>query len=357
MKVVIRVDASVWIGSGHVMRCLVLADALQSHGCSVSFACLPQNGDMKAFISQRGYQVIELTPPKVFQTPKHSSDYEAWLQKSQAKDAIDFLECVRDADLVITDHYGIGKSWHDIIKAKRDCFIVAIDDLVREHNADLIVDQTLGRTACEYQTNGVALTGTKYALLNDKFALVRPQAEKRKFHFSKPKVLISMGGVDMPNATMSVLQSLVGCVEAEFSVLLSKRSPNFKVVSDWCAKHDEVHHIEFVSDMATMMLEHDVAIGAPGSTSWERACLGLPSIIIPLADNQKEICKQLVEYGIGIEVLLNEVEEKLPGAFNILCLSWEDLFHRSLASCDGKGTERVTQEIIRLNNESNYYMQ
>lgn len=354
MNIVIRVDASVWIGSGHVMRCLVLADSLKNHGYLIRFACLKQTGDMVSFIRERGYNVIELTSPEQLQVPRSDSDYEAWLQRPQKTDALDFVMCVQYADLVITDHYGIGRLWHEIIKTHLCCNIVAIDDLVREHCADLIVDQTLGRLPAIYQTQGIVLAGTKYALLNEKFATARIQAEKRKFNLDKIKILISMGGIDRPNATLSVLHSLVGHVDAIFTVLLSQRSPHFQQVSEWCSMSPEVNHIEFVDDMAQMMLDHDISIGAPGSTSWERACLGLPSIIIPLADNQKEISKQLVKHGVAIEIKLDNIENELFDAFKLLCENWHLFSRRSLACCDGKGTERVVNEIIRLNNESCY---
>jgi UDP-2,4-diacetamido-2,4,6-trideoxy-beta-L-altropyranose hydrolase len=356
-SVVIRVDASVWIGSGHVMRCLVLADSLNRFGYSVRFACLEQEGDMIGYIEQRCYKVIKLTPPDMFQIPKYSSDYEAWLHKSPLEDASDFLKSIKNTDLVITDHYGIGKSWHNIVKVELSCLIVAIDDLVREHNADLIIDQTLGRVADEYKTKGRVLSGTKYALINDSFAVARPQAEKRRFCLTKPKVMISMGGIDRPNATISVLKSLVGSVQAEFTILLSKRAPHYQEVTDWCSQYDDVHHHEFVEDMAAIMLEHDIAIGAPGSTSWERACLGLPSIIISLADNQREICKQLVHHGAVIEVKLDDIAEQISGAFNMISTNWTEFSRRNLFLCDGKGTARVTAEIMRLKNGNNHYLQ
>ncbi|MCV5261658.1 UDP-2,4-diacetamido-2,4,6-trideoxy-beta-L-altropyranose hydrolase, partial [Escherichia coli] len=103
-----------------------------------------------------------------------------------------------------------------------------------------------------------------------------------------------MGGIDAPNATFKVLESLCGKVEAKFTVLLSPRAPHFDQVKELCASRADVSHLDFVSDMASLMLEHDIAIGAPGTTSWERACLGLPNVIVPLAENQQLICKQLV---------------------------------------------------------------
>lgn len=356
-KVVIRTDASIWIGSGHVMRCLVLADGLTARGYEVCFSCLPQPGDMISFIQSRGYEVIRLTAPKVFKEPRHDTDYHAWLQKSPQEDAQDFLRKVTETDWVITDHYAIDALWHDRVKAPRKCRLLCIDDLVRRHHADVVVDQTLGRQAGEYSTHGPALTGTDYALLGPQFATLRAFAEKRARPASPVRVLISMGGIDLPNASLAVLKALVGHVDARFTVLLSPRSPNYQMLSDWCAGHDHVQHIDFVADMASMMLDHDVAIGAPGSTSWERACLGLPSIIIPLADNQKEICEQLVASGASLSMALTDIETQLVVSYHKLLAHWEVFHHRNLQLCDGQGAERVINEIIRLDNESNHNLQ
>jgi Spore coat polysaccharide biosynthesis protein, predicted glycosyltransferase len=118
MKVVFRVDASVWIGSGHVMRCLVLADELAKNGHDVTFACLPLEGDMRAFIGERGFNVITLTAPDHVVKPAHDADYVAWLPKPIPDDAHDFINHVHDADVVVTDHYAIEKQWHEIVRAR-----------------------------------------------------------------------------------------------------------------------------------------------------------------------------------------------------------------------------------------------
>jgi len=357
MKVIIRTDASIWIGSGHVMRCLVLADALDEQGFKVVFACLSLKGDMISHILDRGYEVVILTKPQLACSPQYDSDYEGWLQRSSTEDAIDFLNCIQRADIVITDHYAIAVKWQAIVKKDLGCFIVAIDDLVREHCADIIIDQTLGRKGDEYCSPYQVLAGTKYALLSKRFAELRLVALERQVSLEKPRVLISMGGIDLPNSTLLVLKALAPYCEAVFTVLLSKRSPHFREVTEWCLQRENVKHIEFISDMASLMLEHDVAIGAPGSTSWERACLGLPSIIIPLAENQVEICRQLVQKGASLQVNLKDIDKHLMEAFRLLCNGWEDYHYNSLSVCDGNGAERVVKKIFRLINENNDHMQ
>ncbi|MGV2989265.1 UDP-2,4-diacetamido-2,4,6-trideoxy-beta-L-altropyranose hydrolase [Vibrio sp. E150_011] len=357
MKVVFRVDASLLIGSGHVMRCLVLADQLKLKGHEVLFACSPLEGDMRPFIQERGFDVATLPMPQKIITPKYDADYGAWLQKSVDQDAEDFIETVTCSDLVITDHYAIGEQWQRQIRKSLDCRLFAIDDLARIHDADIILDQTLGRSESDYEgscTN--VLLGCEYAMLQPAFSRKRTLALSRKCAGTIPQVLVSMGGVDAPNATLKVLESLSQKVDAQFTVLLSSRAPHYKEVTQWCAIQSNVVHLDFVSDMAGLMLEHDIAIGAPGTTSWERACLGLPNIVIPLADNQRLICEQLVRYDASISVEIKDISWKLIDAYRDVLERWMTFKQANLAICDGLGVNRVVEKIIELENESNNLM-
>ena len=341
MKIIFRVDASHWVGTGHVMRCLALADAFLLSGWIVSFACLPQQGDMIAYIKSRGYKVINLSSSGFGLVPAHDSDYLSWLQRSVEDDASDFINKIDTTDLVITDHYAIDFPWQFKIEKEFGCKIVAIDDLARHHYADCIIDQTLGRTSKEYASSAVTLVGADYALLAPSYSQQRSKALARLSPHTIPRVLVFMGGVDVPNSTLRVLQSLVGAVAANFTVVIGPRATHFHQVSEWCADHDGVTHIDFTENFAALMLEHDVAIGAPGTTSWERACLGLPSIVIPIAENQKMIAEQLVKSGAAISVNLNEIDNKIVGAFQALLKNWDEYYRANLRLCDGKGARRV----------------
>ncbi|MEZ9340225.1 UDP-2,4-diacetamido-2,4,6-trideoxy-beta-L-altropyranose hydrolase [Vibrio splendidus] len=356
MRVIFRADASIWVGSGHIMRCLVLADALKSLGHTISFACLPQPGDMTSYIEERGFQVTKLNPPKKPSKPQHDADYEAWLQRPSSEDALDFIKMVGSADLVVTDHYAISNKWQQLVRQSMSCFLVAIDDLVRDHDADLIVDQTLGRKPAEYSGSARALVGSEYAILAPRFSSLRELAYTRALPETRPKVLISMGGIDNPNATLKSLKSLVGKICADFTVLLSSRAPHYQQVKSWCDLHSNVQHQDFEADMADLMLKHDIAIGAPGTTSWERACLGLPSILIPLADNQKTICAQLLLHKAIMKVSLEEIESRLLATYQQAMSQWDELFKSNLKLCDGLGTRRLTleiQQLIELNDCAN----
>lgn len=355
MKFIIRADASRWIGSGHVMRCLVLADALKAAGHQVSFICRPQSGDLIDLIFQRGHQVIKLPKLATIITPASNADYEAWLQVPWQQDAAELLASVTQANWLVVDHYGINAQWELQVKQALNCKLLAIDDLVRPHVAELILDQTLGRTHDEYlkiqelkNSQPVILSGSIFSLLGQQFIRLRSKALRRTAPKDKVKILVTMGGIDEPNATLSVLKALVPKVDAQFTVLLSKRAPHYSEVSEYCSKCINVNHIEFTDDMATLMLSHHIGIGAPGSTSWERACLGLPSIIIPLADNQIEICNKLVAFKSALKVELTEIESRIFEQYLEIFTNWDMFSSACLRVCDGKGVQRVLSEILRL---------
>ncbi|WP_406734092.1 UDP-2,4-diacetamido-2,4,6-trideoxy-beta-L-altropyranose hydrolase [Vibrio scophthalmi] len=329
------------------MRCLVLAQRLQEQGVIVSFACLPQQGDMIAFIEKRGFTVIRLSSVSKPVVPATDDDYLSWLQRGVKEDADDFLSHVIQTDLVITDHYAIGYEWQESIRKHLHCKIVAIDDLVREHSADLLLDQTLGRNSSEYPSVAKVLAGSQFALLDPRFARLRERAFDRKKPDNKIRVLVSMGGIDQPNATLRVLTQLVDLSSVTVTVLLSQRSPHYDEVMLFCKSYSHIYHYDFVDDIASMMLAHDVAIGAPGTTSWERACLGLPSIIVPLAENQRETSKQLVKHGAVLCVNVEEIDAQLLNSFKRIIAEWDGFYSANMKLCDGFGVVRVASEIIQ----------
>ncbi|QUM87914.1 UDP-2,4-diacetamido-2,4,6-trideoxy-beta-L-altropyranose hydrolase [Moritella sp. 36] len=354
MKIVIRTDASIHIGSGHVMRCLVLAQALVLQGHKVSFACRPQAGDLIQFVRNKGFHVDELIQAQTLIEPRNSGDYQAWLQVPWLDDAQSLCKQVCNADLLIVDHYALNQEWQTWVKQRLGCKVFVIDDLVRTHDADLILDQTLMRVVDEYQENNQSakiLTGCEFALLNPFFSRYREQALDNDLLPAEPKVLISMGGIDQPNATLKVLEALAlhplpkPCV----TVLLGPKAPNYEQVKAFCVENqDWIQHIDFVENMAELMLEHSIAIGAPGTTSWERACLGIPSIIVPLAENQNTISQNLVACEAAIRVNITALSSELLSAYLTLLTKWNSFRGTNLALCDGLGLQRVLHHIQML---------
>jgi RimJ/RimL family protein N-acetyltransferase len=195
------------------------------------------------------------------------------------------------------------------------------------------------------------LAGTQYAIIKTDFSRCHlSQLANVNILSNTPRLLLSMGGIDAPNATLQVLNVLKQRTNPpKTTVLLSPRAPHYKSVAEFAKKHNEwLTHFDFVDDMPALMCEHDIAIGAPGSTSWERACVGLPSIVVALADNQQTIGKNLDTVGAAIYVDLNEITKKLMKAYEQLIAQHFKMRSINLQLCDGKGVERIMTHITKL---------
>lgn len=362
MRVVIRTDAASHIGIGHVMRCLTLANALQAKGAKVSFVCRPFVGDLRGFIAEEGHRVYLLPPAMrgtklesgLAQTPPHA----AWLGESWETDLAQ-TKVVLDGkvfDWLIVDHYSLDSRWEDPMR-KFSRKILVIDDLAdRMHNCDLLLDQTLGRSEGEYKNrvpkNCILLTGANFALLRPEFSGLRDYSLKRR---EKPKVeqlLISMGGIDQFNVTGQLLEALQFSSlppNCRVTVVMGDTSPWLDKVREQAKKLTQPTEVlGKVSNMAKLMADSDLSIGAAGSTSWERCCLGLPAIMLVLAENQRAIGSALAQEKAVI--LLKEIID-VKKAIGLLCDSNEKLSSMSQATrnvTDGSGSETVLHHMEKL---------
>lgn len=352
MKIVFRVDGSVFIGSGHIMRCLVLAKQLRAYGHEITFASKSHSGNFHNRISQQGFSIIKLNKSDREIKPSSSRDYQAWLQGSWENDAKEFILKIKSANLVIVDHYALDINWERKIFNRFNCKILAIDDLVREHYADLVVDQTYGRNADEYilnKPNSKILAGSKFALISSDFRKFHTKRVKLHFKSGYINILVSMGGIDYPNITLQVLEILSQLKdEYNVSVLLGKKSPHFKKIKDFCFNRINFTHIPFTNEMAKLMKNQHIAIGAPGHTTWERASIGLPSILIPIADNQKDIVKNLSKTGAVCVLNSSEISVSLHDKINLILKNWHAFSEANLDICDGYGLSRVSHHINNI---------
>lgn len=307
MNIVFRVDASLDIGTGHVMRCLTLANALKEAGASCQFICREHKGNLIDAISKQGFAVHKLPivdfGPDTAVTGHDSPTYARWLGSSQLEDAQAcgvVLETIKP-DWLVVDHYALDNRWET--PQRQYCsHLLVIDDLAdRPHDCDLLLDQNLGRNAEDYQPlvadSCQLLIGPEYALLRPEFAEWRPYSLKRRQQPQLKQLLITMGGVDKDNATSKVLEALAvaplpdGC---RIIVVMGVTAPWLEVIKAQADKMPRPTKVLVnVNNMAELMAESDLAIGAAGSTSWERCCLGLPGITLVLAENQEANALQL----------------------------------------------------------------
>jgi len=353
MRVIFRVDASLKMGTGHVMRCLTLAVELKNYGASVEFICRKHKGNLIHIIRNIGFTVVEL---KLHDVKKNDSNltHSDWLGATQSQDAIDCISILKTSkvDWLIVDHYSIDQSWQKILK-KYYSKLLVIDDLSdRHHNCDIFLDQNFGRKDEDYikllPEYSEKLLGSKFALLRKEFSHWREFSLARREKPSLKKILISMGGVDAENITGQVLKELSSCKLPEdimVTILLGETAPHItnirKVVKNFPYSAELKVN---VNNMAEIMANSDLAIGASGSTSWERCCLGLPAIQISIAMNQNIIADKLASKN-AIKVI-KEIEE-LPKILKSANNWMKDVSNISSDICDGLGSKRVVNIIMQ----------
>ncbi|MDD0842207.1 UDP-2,4-diacetamido-2,4,6-trideoxy-beta-L-altropyranose hydrolase [Pseudomonas sp. Gutcm_11s] len=358
MKVVaFRADASLQIGSGHVMRCLTLADALRRSGAECHFICRAHPGHLLTLISERGYSVHPLAVSA--QAPVDGVlTHARWLGVTQEQDARDCASLLQQLcpDWLVVDHYALDAQWEGVQRVHCGKLLV-IDDLAdRSHLSDLLLDQNLGRTTQAYRglvpDDSVVLAGPQYALLRPEFAQLRDYSLRRRGQLSSVRqILVSMGGVDLPNATTQVLRTLRDCGlanDCRVTVIMGATAPWTEQVKELLQELPFAGEVMVnVRDMSQLMANSDLAIGAAGGSSWERCCMGLPTLLVTLADNQLRGAQALHDakaarwLGSAVDIsqrlasALAEVSAAL-GAFNLA----------AAAVCDGEGAGRVASYML-----------
>lgn len=363
LRICFRTDAALWIGTGHVMRCLTLADALSAAGHDCHFICRSHRGHLLDVIHGRGYTTTAL-PAAVQQAEPMSGSHANWLGVSAEQDAADTAAVLQpmDCDWLVVDHYALDTQWESSMRA---CcrHVLVIDDLAdRAHDCDLLLDQTYSRRPEDYRSlvpaTAQLLCGSANALLRPDFAAQREASLARRASQPYPlhRILVSMGGVDADNATAEVLRGLAAIPRADalaVTVIMGGQAPwlgEVRQLSQSLAL--DVTVLVDVSDMASLMAQADLAIGAAGATAWERCCLGLPSLMAVLADNQRLVAEGLHAAG-AVQLLppVNSLAASLPGLLEVLVADPEQLQQMSrcaAALVDGGGARRVLDTMEML---------
>jgi UDP-2,4-diacetamido-2,4,6-trideoxy-beta-L-altropyranose hydrolase len=352
LKVVFRVDASLKMGTGHVMRCLTLAQVLKENGADVKFICRKHEGNLIDKVRSSGFNVYELEVLKKSEVD-NKLEHSHWLGATQEQDVHDCINTIKskETDWLIVDHYALDEQWQKSLKPYYKKIMV-IDDLAdRKHQCDILLDQTFGRQHDDYVAlvpkDCELLLGSQYALLRPEFSKWRVYSLERRSKSEFKKLLVNMGGVDVDNITENILDELKICNlpnDINIIVVMGGAAPHLKSVK---LKADILpYKIEVkvdIDNMAEIMANSDIAIGASGSTTWERCCLGLPTIQIVIAENQNIIAKSLVRNNaIKIFQDRKELSGIISDATNWM-ISVSDIARQI---SDGLGSMRVMKVII-----------
>lgn len=354
-RIAFRADASVQIGNGHIVRCLTLATEFKAQGAECLFISREHSGHAFNLIRQHGFHLHPL--PDIAGDRQISSDRESeYAEDSDASQTAAHLAGWRP-DWLIVDHYGLNARWERRLRTSCN-FLMVIDDLAKRcHDCDLLLDQTLNRSPDHYANLAPErcklLLGQHYGILRPEFAQLRPYSLARRHAPRLRRVLITMGGTDQPNATGQVLDALKVSKlpdDCTITIIMGAQAPWLEAVKHQAEEmHWNTEILVDVSNMAQLMADSDLAIGAVGGTAWERCCLGLPTLMVILADNQKT--GALALESIGAAKLLGSTEsirDNLPISLNMLLETPQELAimsQRSSQLTDGLGVQNIFSEL------------
>lgn len=335
MKFLIRADASTDIGAGHVVRCATLAAQLRQSGHDTTFLSRQCPGNLNDWLSGAGHNVLAL-PAKLHD------------EQADAAASLGLIgKCHFDG--LIVDHYGLGVVWERQL-ASHTKRIMAIDDLARPHAVDLLLDQNFPNPL-HTRYRGIVpdtchlLLGPSYALVRPEFAASRPAALARR-QGQLERLLVCMGGSDAENETTKALTgvALSRRNELVIDVVIGAGNPHRTAVEAACRNLPRTQlHVQ-TKHMAELMAAADCAITAGGSTTWERCTLGLPGLVVTVADNQIEIARA-VHNARGHD-LLGWYADLSPGDYaraldDLTAGHLRSMSDAAAAICDGQGAAQV----------------
>jgi UDP-2,4-diacetamido-2,4,6-trideoxy-beta-L-altropyranose hydrolase len=377
MNIAIRVDASTRMGIGHLTRCRTLAKGLQERGASVHFVCRAHPGHQIHMLEAEGYSVSSL--PKAPMQTASDGNYAAWLGVSQDHDADETSAALGASaksdeqakwDWLIVDHYGLDKAWEQRLRymSKR---ILVIDDLAnREHDCDVLLDQNFShqsdkRYAKLLTNNAQVLLGPYFALLHSQYATTRQTLKRCNADFGYVKlvrrVLVFFGGTDPENLTGCCLKALSDPELSDIyvDIVVGANNPHREKLRRQAKARGLTKLHEPRLHLADLMGEADFAIGAGGTTIWERCCLGLPSLVISIAENQQPACNALaaaniIDYlGHYNDVKIEDITRAIPKLLNDH-IRRHKLTKSGLMLVDGLGVQRVVDLMFYGNREVSY---
>ncbi|CAG1003628.1 UDP-2,4-diacetamido-2,4, 6-trideoxy-beta-L-altropyranose hydrolase [Methylophilaceae bacterium] len=362
-KIALRVDASSQIGTGHFMRCLTLANALRARGARTRFVSRHLPEHLRSKLVEKGHEFVLLDTVQN-DTRLDELAHALWLGVSQQQDAVASMQALSDQhwDWLIVDHYALDARWESELRQSTRKILIIDDIADRQHNCEALLDQNLyvdmqTRYAGKVPAHCQLLLGPRYALLRDEFRRLRDQIKPRSGPVKR--ILIFFGGVDADNYTSQAIDALaqMEISEIHVDVVIGAQHPCRERIETECVQRHFICHVQ-TKHMAKLMGAADLAIGAGGSACWERCSLGLPALLVSLADNQIDIAKALDLFGACIYVGSSKSISPLMTRDALVRLlnrqeQLEGLSRKAYSLVDGLGVGRVCQEMIHQDENFN----
>lgn len=339
MKVAIRADASAAIGLGHLKRCLSLAQALRARGAEVALAWRRIDLDCTPLIEAAGVEPLCLGEGRV---------------PGELIDARAFLAAVPQAGCIVVDHYALGERWHRVVRARTGAKIAAIDDIAdRALDVEWLIDPNLSpdpgaKFAGLLNPGAVLLAGPAHALLAPAYA----DAPRSRVHDAVRSIGLFMGGTDAANLSLLALRALRERLgfRGEIEIATTSGNPNLAALREAAAASAGTRLTLDQADLAGFFARHDLHVGAGGGATWERCCIGAPTLALIAADNQRPVLLPLQGLGV-LRVLAQEppTEAAIADAARDLIENpalRRSLAERSRALVDGRGAQRVATALL-----------
>lgn len=351
-RVAIRVDASAAIGTGHLKRCLSLAQALTDAGAEICFVCRELDAVAAQVLGNSGIPTLWLPAPAQAFTPgPDAPPHAAWAGVPQTQDAADTAQALDTwcPDAVVVDHYAFDARWHQAVRAALNCRLLVIDDTAdRPLDADALLDHNWApdhrtKYASRLQREPLWLCGPRFALLASAYR----GAARYRFHDTVRSIGIFMGGTD-PGAVSA--RVLAACRSAGFTgpveVVSTSANPQLVALQDACQRDGNTALTLDQPDLAAFFARHDLQVGAGGGATWERCCIGAPSVALALVANQSAVVPGLAALG----AVRATDEATLPAVLRELVAdpaARQSLAERAAALVDGRGAQRVALALLR----------
>lgn len=283
---IIRADASTEIGTGHLMRCLALAQAWKDVGGKVVFITACENRGLLKQLKEEGFDIHQLTDPY-----PDAGDWEC---------TGEILHSYPDAWVVI-DGYHFDEVYQQLVKRGGHQLLVTDDTAhLKHYYVDIVLNQNLHAEQLQYSCQSYTrlLLGTSYVLLRREFLAWMDW--RREVPEVAQHLLVTMGGGDAENHTLKVIQALqkIEVPGMEAVVAVGAVNPHANMLETVAKQsHIPIRLIHDARNMPELMVWADMAISTAGSTVWELFFLGTPALLLVVADNQCYSVKQIEDQG------------------------------------------------------------
>ncbi len=343
------------------MRCIALAQAWQDRGGKVTFISHCESKLLRQRVQDEGFNLVPMpfSPLTKNQKPKTKNSK----LKSDLEFTLDFLRNLKTSNqkqpIVVTDGYHFDLTYQKAIH-EAGYKLMVIDDYnhLPYYEADILLNQNINAQELKYSCSRdtICLLGCKYLMLRREF--LQYKGFKRAIPYKARNILVTMGGADPDNVTLKVLKalSLLNDSGIEVKVIIGPSNPNLDVIKSKIV-HSGLPISPIISPppekMPELMAWADLAITAGGSTCWELAFMGVPSLIITVAENQKGIGEGLEKAGAArnlgwfFEIDLNEFRNEIRTIiYDYIIRKEMNLKGKYLV--DGLGLERIFSEVDQL---------